>query len=69
MALPRGSSLGADKKHYYIYILSIILAVATSFWMILNLIDYVFALMAIPKIVATLILVPKVVKEARNYFF
>lgn len=62
--------IGADKKHYYnyIYILSIILAVTTPFSMMLNLIDGVFALMAIPTMIATLILAPKVVKEARKYF-
>ena len=62
--------VGADKKHYYnyIYILSIILAATTPFSVMLNLIDGVFALMAIPTMVATLILAPKVVKESRSYF-
>jgi AGCS family alanine or glycine:cation symporter len=62
--------VGADKKHYYnyIYILSIILAATTPFSVMLNLIDGVFALMAIPTMVATLILAPKVVKESKRYF-
>ncbi|SHI56526.1 alanine/glycine:cation symporter family protein [Algibacter luteus] len=62
--------VGADKKHYYnyIYILSIILAATTPFSVMLNLIDGVFALMAIPTMVATLILAPKVVKESKSYF-
>ncbi|WJJ95877.1 alanine/glycine:cation symporter family protein [Algibacter luteus] len=62
--------IGADKKHYYnyIYILSIILAATTPFSVMLNLIDGVFALMAIPTMVATLILAPKVVKESKSYF-
>lgn len=62
--------IGADKKHYYnyIYIGSIILAVTTPFSMMLNLIDGVFALMAIPTMTATIILAPKVIKEARAYF-
>ncbi|WP_339894814.1 alanine/glycine:cation symporter family protein [uncultured Algibacter sp.] len=62
--------IGADKKHYYnyIYIISIILAVTTPFSMMLNLIDGVFALMAIPTMISTLILAPRVVKEAKSYF-
>ena len=61
--------IGDDKKHYfnYVYILSIILAVMTPFSMMLNLIDGVFALMAIPTMVSTLILAPKVVKEFKAY--
>ncbi|PWH82694.1 sodium/alanine symporter [Algibacter marinivivus] len=62
--------IGADKKHYYnyIYILSIILAATTPFSVMLNLIDGVFALMAIPTMLATIILAPRVVKEIKEYF-
>lgn len=62
--------IGADKKHYYnyIYIISIVLAATTPFSMMLNLIDGVFALMAIPTMLATIILAPKVVKEIKGYF-
>ncbi|GAA3652378.1 alanine/glycine:cation symporter family protein [Flavivirga jejuensis] len=61
--------IGADNKHYYnyIYILSIILAATTPFSMMLNLIDGVFALMAIPTMIATLILAPKVIKAFKIY--
>ena len=61
--------IGADKKHYYnyIYIISIVLAATTPFSMMLNLIDGVFALMAIPTMVSTIILAPKVVKEFKAY--
>lgn len=61
--------IGADKKHYYnyIYILSIILAVTTPFSMMLNLIDGVFALMAIPTMLSTIILAPRVVKAFKAY--
>ncbi|OEJ98492.1 sodium/alanine symporter [Flavivirga aquatica] len=61
--------VGANNKHYYnyIYILSIILAVTTPFDMMLNLIDGVFALMAIPTMLATLIMAPRVVKEIKEY--
>ena len=62
--------MGADKKHYfnYVYIGSIILGATTSLSLMLNLIDGVFALMAIPTMTATIILAPKVVKEAKAYF-
>lgn len=61
---------GADKKHYfnYFYIASIILGATTSLSLMLNLIDGVFALMAIPTMTATLLLAPKVLKEAKHYF-
>ena len=61
--------IGDDKKHYfnYFYILSIIIAVMTPFSMMLNLIDGVFALMAIPTMVSTLILAPKVIVEFKKY--
>lgn len=62
--------IGADKKHYYnyIYILSIVVAVVTPFSVMLNLIDGVFAFMAIPTMLSTIILAPKVLKEAKIYF-
>jgi len=62
--------IGADKKHYfnYVYIASIVLGATTSLSLMLNLIDGVFALMAIPTMTATIILAPKVVKEAKAYF-
>jgi AGCS family alanine or glycine:cation symporter len=61
--------IGADKKHYYnyVYIVSIILAATTPFSMMLNFIDGVFALMAIPTMISTFILAPKVVKEMKRY--
>jgi len=62
--------IGADKKHYYtyIYILSIILAATAPFSAMLNLIDGVFALMAIPTMLATIKLAPKVLKASKAYF-
>ncbi|WP_136480816.1 alanine/glycine:cation symporter family protein [Cognatitamlana onchidii] len=60
---------GSHKKHYYnyIYIISIVMAATMPFSIILNLIDGVFALMAIPTMVSTIILAPKVVKEIKAY--
>jgi len=61
--------IGADKQHYYnyFYIISIILGATTSLSAMINLIDGVFALMAIPTMTATIILAPKVVKELSAY--
>lgn len=60
---------GADKKHYYnyFYILSILIGATTSLSMMINLIDGVFALMAFPTMIATIILAPKVIKELKSY--
>lgn len=62
--------LGADKKHYYnyFYILSILMGATTTLSMMINLIDGFFALMAIPTMISTLILAPKVLKAAKDYF-
>ncbi|NMH86129.1 alanine/glycine:cation symporter family protein [Flavivirga algicola] len=61
--------VGAEKKYYYnyMYIISIVLAATTPFSVMLNLIDGTFALMAIPTMLSTLILAPKVVKEFKRY--
>ena len=61
--------IGADKKHYYnyLYILSIVLAATTSFSTMINFIDGIFAFMAIPTMLATIILAPRVVKEIKAY--
>lgn len=64
------SFLFGDKYKYiynYFYILSIILAATTPFRTMINLIDGVFALMAIPTMTATLIMAPRVVKEIKAY--
>ncbi len=52
----------------YFYILSILVGATTSLNMMINLIDTFFALMAIPTMTATIILAPKVIKEAKIYF-
>ncbi|MUU77352.1 alanine/glycine:cation symporter family protein [Winogradskyella endarachnes] len=60
---------GADKKHFYnyFYILSILIGATTSLSMMINLIDGVFAFMAIPTMLATIILAPKVIVELKRY--
>jgi len=62
--------LGAHNKHYYnyFYVLSILIGATTSLNMMINLIDGFFALMAIPTMISTLILAPRVLKEAKAYF-
>jgi len=61
---------GAKNKfiYNYFYIGSIIIGATTTLEMMLGLIDSFFAFMAIPTMTATLILAPRVVKEARIYF-
>lgn len=61
--------LGAHNKHLYnyIYILSIIIGATTSLSMMINLIDGFFALMAIPTMIATIAMAPRVVKEIHAY--
>lgn len=60
---------GAHNKGYYnyIYIASIIIGATTSLNVMLNLIDAAFALMAIPTMIATIVLAPKVIKELAKY--
>ena len=57
-----------NKKYYnYIYILSIIIGATTSLSLMINLIDSFFALMAIPTMLATLLLSPKVIIALKKY--
>lgn len=62
--------IGAKRATYYnyIYILSIILGATTDLDMMINLIDTFFAVMAVPTMTATILLAPKVIKEAKRYF-
>ena len=62
--------IGAEKKHYYnyFYIASIVLAATTEFEAMINFIDGVFALMAIPTMLSTIILAPKVLETFKSYF-
>lgn len=61
---------GAKNKsiYNYFYIASIILGATASLDMMIGLIDSFFAFMAIPTMTATILLAPKVVKEAKDYF-
>ena len=61
---------GAKNKgiYNYFYILSILVGATTSLSMMINMIDTFFALMAIPTMTATVLLAPRVIKEAKIYF-
>jgi alanine or glycine:cation symporter, AGCS family len=60
---------GDHNKHYYnyFYIASIIVGATTSLNLMLNLIDSAFALMAIPTMLSTIIMAPRVIKEIKKY--
>ncbi len=60
---------GAKYKHLYNYffIASVLVGATSSLDTIISLIDSTFALMAIPTMLATILLAPKVLKETRVY--
>lgn len=61
---------GAQRAHYfnYFYIFSIIVGSVASISAVINLVDGMYGLMAIPNMIAALLLAPKV-KEAANRYF
>lgn len=65
-----GYLFGARNKHWYnyLYLLSILAGATLSLDIVINFIDGSFALMAIPTMIATVIMAPRVMKEARIYF-
>jgi AGCS family alanine or glycine:cation symporter len=62
--------VGEHNKHYYnyFYIFSIFIGSITTIDMVINLIDGMFAMMAIPTMIATIMLAPKVMEATRDYF-
>lgn len=65
-----GYLIGAERKHYYnyFYAASIVFGAVASIGAVINIIDGMFAMMAIPTMLSTIILAPKVVKASRDYF-
>ncbi|MEX2354011.1 MAG: alanine/glycine:cation symporter family protein [Gammaproteobacteria bacterium] len=65
-----GFLIGAEHQHHYvwIYVGLIVVAAAATLEMVINLIDGMFAMMAIPTMTATLLLARKVNAETRRYF-
>jgi alanine or glycine:cation symporter, AGCS family len=65
-----GFLIGAERQHYYnyFYISSIVFGAIASIDAVINLLDSAFAMMAIPTMLSSILLAPKVVKAARTYF-
>ncbi len=65
-----GFIFGAQHKniYYYLYISTVILGSVVSLSSIINLIDGMYALMAIPTMISAILLSPKVKKEMKLYF-
>ncbi len=65
-----GYLIGAERQHWYnyFYVVSIIFGAVASIGAVIDLIDGMFALMAIPTMVSTILLAPKVKEAATDYF-
>ncbi|WP_372637545.1 alanine/glycine:cation symporter family protein [Fodinibius sp.] len=65
-----GFLIGAERQHWYnyFYVGSIIFGSVASIGAVIDLIDGMFALMAIPTMISGLILAPRVMEAARDYF-
>ncbi|RFA27001.1 sodium/alanine symporter [Alkalilimnicola ehrlichii] len=65
-----GFLIGAEHQHWYKYFYTglIVVGAVASLEAVFGLIDSMYALMAVPTMLATLLLAPKVLAEARNYF-
>jgi AGCS family alanine or glycine:cation symporter len=65
-----GFLFGAQYQHYYnyFYLAMIVVGAVSSLSAVISLIDGLYAMMAIPTMVSALILAPKVMVKAREYF-
>jgi AGCS family alanine or glycine:cation symporter len=65
-----GFLIGAERKHLYnyLYLPSIVIGAVSSISAVISLIDGMFALMAIPTMTSSLLLAPRVMAAARDYF-
>ena len=65
-----GFLIGADRKNLYnyVYLPSIVVGAVTSIDAVISLIDGMMALMAIPTMTSSLLLAPRVMEAARDYF-
>ena len=57
-----------QQKYNLFYVIAVIFGAVVSLNVVINIIDGVYALMAIPTMVSALLLSPKVMKEAKRYF-
>ncbi|NBC26263.1 MAG: amino acid carrier protein [Bacteroidetes bacterium] len=64
-----GFLIGAERQHYYnyFYVVTIILGAVVSIDAVINFIDGMFAIMAIPTMISALLLSPKVREAAKDY--
>jgi len=62
--------VSSDKRSYfnYFYVASIVFGSVASIGAVINILDSAFAMMAIPTMISTILLAPKVVKAAKVYF-
>jgi len=60
--------LNFGSKYVYVYILSLLPAAYWSQDIVINMLDTAFALMAIPTVISTLLLSPKVIAATRDYY-
>lgn len=65
-----GYLIGAENQHWYryAYTASVVAGAVMSFEMVVGLVDSLYALMAVPTMTSTLLLAPRVRREARRYF-
>ena len=65
-----GFLIGAERQHIYnyFYVVLMVVAAVVSLDAAISLIDGAFALMAIPTMISTLLLAPKVMQATRTYF-
>ncbi len=57
-----------EQSYVWFYLLLIIVGAVSSLALVINLIDIMYALMAIPTMISTVLLAPKVKLEAKKYF-
>ncbi len=57
-----------EQAYVWFYLCLIIVGAVSSFALVINLIDIMYALMAIPTMISTLLLAPKVTEQAKIYF-
>ncbi len=62
--------IGADKGHWYnyFYLITIVIGATSSLSFIISVIDAAYALMAVPTMIAGVLLAPRVMKETKLYF-
>jgi len=65
-----GFLIGAERQHWYnyFYVVSIVFGAVASIDAVINLIDGMFAVMAIPTVTSAILLSPRVKEAAKDYF-